>query len=289
MEEDETFEIQSQAARFVPTAPTAPTTVQQHVDTVQKDDKARGGPEDNNNDGVVKECGEGGCLAVALAPTFDYFGWGLGVEKIKKLLNAQITGGQNNGVPGDWWLPGCVLSALKEKFGEGNFTFKRVSSPQNNRLYPQLVDDLEGKVWIVDGELSWPSYYFRKDMYTHYEPELPTTSSTSSSPAELNRHCVAIINGQLFDLSLPGGRCSVRAEEVLHLKSDGSFKKTEEHEIMGYFRQIFKVYSVVLPASPSSSVVLSSNSSSRKRPRSAISSSSSAPRKSKQKATETVL
>ena len=80
MEEDETFEIQSQADPFVPTAP---TTVQQHVDTVQKDDKARGGPEDNNNDGVVKEFGEGGCLAVALAPTFDYFGWGLGVEEIK--------------------------------------------------------------------------------------------------------------------------------------------------------------------------------------------------------------
>ena len=181
-----------------------------------------------------------------------------------------------------------MLSALKEKFGEGNFTFKRVYSPQNNRLYPQLVDDLEGKVWIVDGELSWPSYYFRKDQYIHYEPDLPTTSLTSVSSAQRNRHCVAIINGDLFDLSLPGGRCSVRAEEILHLKSGGSFKKTEEHEIMGYFRQIFKVYSVVLPASPSSSVVLSSNSSSRKRPRPAISSSSD-PRKTKKKATETVL
>ena len=213
---------------------------------------------EDNNDGVV-EFGKGGCLAVAFYHAFRHYGYNfLDVEGTKALFNEQITGGQNKGVAGDWWLSGCILSALKGMFGKGKFTFKRATHTVD-RLFPLLAQDLGDKVLIVDGELNWPDYYFDKDRYDH--PALPpaqqSAAASSTSSAQPNRHSVAIIHGNLFDLSLPvlqrhedlatALQRSVPAAKVLHLDDDGSFKRDETGKIMGYFRQIFKVFHVVLP------------------------------------------
>jgi len=165
---------------------------------------------------------------------FQHFGYHLDQDDIEALFF------HGTGSKGPQF--GSVLGVLKCLFGK-NSIFKRPAAV-SCRLYPTLAQNLHGRVLIVDGELN--PFFYEGDKRNHLLAK---------------RHCLAILDGEI---SLPllseehfvgdnENYCSTNehrlpVKSILNLNSDGSFRRDKAGNIMGYFRQISRVYHVLLPA-----------------------------------------
>ena len=217
------------------------------------------------------------------------------------MLNAEILS-PSKGLASVWWSYDVALSALVQKFGRGNFTFERIKA--TGRRFPILAALRNDAVLVVAGKLNCPCYVYEGWFYTHLDPK--AVDEDKDGHGEKKRrddamkrtgddlHCVPIIGGELYDLDLPVDEVESNntvtpplqrhlcAKEILQINEDGSFRRGKPHRgnecgdiIEGYFREISRVYRVVLPPPevPLSEVPSppdSSSSSSKKRRRRAL-------------------
>ena len=179
----------------------------------------------------------GSSVSHAFYLIFQHFGYHLDQEDIEALFFHRIGTAASKGRE----QFSSVLGVLKCLFGKSS-TFKRLA-PISCRLYPTLAEDLHGRVLIVDGELN--PFFYEGDKRNHLLAK---------------RHCLAILDGEI---SLPLSEehfvgdnenyCSTNehhlpVKSILNLNWDGSFRRDKAGNIMGYFRQISRVYHVLLPA-----------------------------------------